>query len=761
MIPSIAGGTNGTNGVEDDDDFGDFVFSTPSPSHAPSLRAAITAVDEDWGDFYASPLGSSGSQTHSSLPLSPPFDPFSGASLRHPSPPGSSQLSGKVWEKPKGAIPLSIFGEEDAEEPEPLERPGVFENGFASYSFSSHSSRDPTRKLNDLFESLYGEAGSGKEQEDDFDEGSWEFKDAFSAYTGPKLMDGEDDSLSGLKMAVSANENGGNQVDASRLENGWKGMEQFETNNQERIPGHTYHTHERLKDRSLGRNNSVTEKFHHELLPSFGNGNVSIGINGFKLEFPEYAIRNGSTEKIQADQVVLQPPAKREVKEVKNNLWDIDGLNISAYVNGKNNPYGSSEDHMERGTGIGKMDDSHIALTGIIHSLSENADRPNATFPSQSSINDVQEIDQHDKSSASVNGDIDIDQSDWEFQNAAETAEAGNVAFQDSRQNLSSELTSYTFVEFYHRLKEESLRLVVHHLIILQVPALPGATLEVKKINEEIQEAYGNMQETMASVDSGTGKKFAGHIDQLRNVIGTSDFKAVENEYGLSERLLAAENDLNAAVELFVHSSSVLHILRLASEEQQIFYIKAWSKLALACAQEVQLGAKILTESLDDNISKQLLSKGNKYFIALAEVFRVSKIMKATVRFYMPWLLSNLEDSSEILTWLEKGNQTWINSGLEETLKIISDDADLDERGLAKPLLESINLIDKVIPPTYLDPIFHHKHGVCKFYLLPLDKLPELKTVVWNGDCYITKLANFWANRISPDPPHLPPITPS
>ncbi|KAK8949922.1 hypothetical protein KSP40_PGU007201 [Platanthera guangdongensis] len=460
MIPSIAGGTNG---LEDDDDFGDFVFASPSSSHAPSLRAAITAVDEDWGDFYANPLGSSGSQTHSSLPFSPPFDLFS--------------VSGKVWEKPKGAIPLSIFGEEDAEEPEPLERPGVFENGFASYSFSSHSSPAPTRKLNDLFESLYGEAGSGKEQEDDFDEGSWEFKDAFSAYTGPKYN--PSNSLhKPICILFHKSDNSIVKVDASRLENGWKGMEQFETNNQERIPGDTYHTHERLKDRSLGRNNSVTEKFNHELLPSFGNGNVSIGINGFKLEFPEYAIRNGSTEVFIffSWMIVYIINTYLQVKEVKNNLWDIDGLNISACVNGKNNPYGSSEDHMERSTGIGKMDDSHIALTGITHSLSENADRPNATFPSQSSINDVQEIDQHDKSSASVNGDIDIDQSDWEFQNAAET--------------VSSELTSYTFVEFYHRLKEESLRLVVHHLIILQIPALPGATLEVKKINDEIQVCY-------------------------------------------------------------------------------------------------------------------------------------------------------------------------------------------------------------------------------------------------------------------------------
>lgn len=760
MIPSIAGGTAG---VEDDDDFGDFVFSSPSPFsfHAPSLRASVTAVDEDWGDFHASPLRSSGFQTHSSFSYPDPFDPLS----VDPSSPGSSQPSGKAWEKPKGAIPLSIFGEEDAEEIKQLESPGVFENGFASNFFSSQSSMRPapTGRLNDLLESLYDQSGSGKEQEDDFDTGSWEFKDAFSAYSaGPKLMDEGDDAIFGLKMSASENENGRSKIDANRLENGWKGMEQFETNNQERIPGDNFAIQERLTDRPLGHNHSATEKFHHEILPSFGNGDLSIGINGFKLECPEYTIRNGSTEKIQADQVeVLHPPEKKEVKEGTDNQWDIDGLNIFTYVNGKKNSNGSPEDHIEHSKGIGNMDDSPVALAGIIHNLYENADRSNVTLPSEIPINNVQGIDQNDNSHAHVNGDIDIDQSDWEFQNAPEIAEAGNVASHDSEKILSSESTSYTFVELYCRLKEESVRLVVHHLVVLKVPALPGATPEVKKINEEIQEAYGNMQEMMTSVDAGTSKKIAGHIDPLLNVIGSSDFKAVENEYSLSERLLAAEKDLNAAVELFVHSSSVLHILRLASKEQQLFYIKAWSKLALACAQELKLGAKIWTEAIDGNISKQLLSKGNKYFIALAEVFRVSKIMKATVRFYMPWLLSNLEDSTEILTWLEKGNQTWINSGLEETLKTISCDAELDESGLAKPLLESIKLIDKIIGPAYLDPIFHHKHGVCKFYLLPLDKLPELKTVVWNGECYITKLANFWANRISPDPPQLPPITPS
>ncbi|KAL0919274.1 hypothetical protein M5K25_011360 [Dendrobium thyrsiflorum] len=770
LFPSLAGGTNNING--DGEDFGDFVFYSPSSSfHTPSffpypnptLLSTGAANDEDWGDFVASELGSHSLQPQSSSPFSPPFD--------------SSPPSSKAWVKPKGAIPLSIFGEEEAEEADlvTLEGSGGFENGFGSYSFSTHSSSRPATsgKLNDLIEKLYGQIDvGGKEDGDDFDDGSWEFKDAFSADARTKMDEGGG-TVFGLEMVMDANENGRSQVLVNRLENGWKGMEQINMDGEGLID--IFSASEKLTNMSLGHNHSVRDKVLDEMLPNFGNGTSGSSRNGFKIDFPENGIINGFTEKIQYDQAdLLNTPENQEnfqitfymmdayfqdIKEVEWNMWNFDDLSISS-ANGKKNLYGSSEDHIEHNIGAGKMDYSPVALTSIIQAPYEKTDSPRARLPSLNPIGNGQEIDQLGKSSAHVNGDIDFNQMEWGSQNPAETGNAEKIVACESGQSLSSESTSCTLVDLYCRVKEESLSLIVHHLTVLKVPALPGATPEVKKINEEIQEAYGNLQEMIASGDACTSKQIASRINELLNETRTSNFKVAEQEFHLSERLLAAEKHLNAAVDLFEHSSSVLQILRLASREQQLFYINAWSKLASACAKELQLGSKIWTESLDCNISKQILTQGNKYFLALGEVYRVSKILQATVRFYMPWLQSNLEDSNEIVTCLEKGNEAWINSGLEEALQSISSNMDLDDKGSAKLLQESINLIDKFNEQTCQDTAIHRKNGFCRFSLLPLDKLPGIKTVFWNGDCYITKIANFWANRISPDPPELPSIIP-
>lgn len=753
LFPSPAGGINSING--DDDDFGDFVFSSPSSSHTPSFPYSTPTTlstaaenDEEWGDFVASQLGSHPLQPQSSSPSSPPFDPL---------PPSS-----KAWVKPNGAIPLAIFGEEEEEETDPveMESSGIFENGFGSYSLSTYSSSRPATagKLNDLLEKLYGHVDAGgKEEGGDFDEGSWEFKDAMPSDARPMMEEGGGVAI-GLEILTAANENGRSQVFVNRLENGYKDMEQFNMDGQKGLADH-----EKLTNRPLGHNRSVTDKALHDILPNFQNGTLSSGTNGSKIEFPEYATINGFMEKIQGDQTELlhSTEEQKDIKEVEWNMWDFDDLNISAYANGKKNLYGNPEDHIEHNTGAGKMDYSPVTRSSIIQNLYEKTDSPRAALPSQNSVNNGQEVYQLGKSSADVNAVMDFDQFDWEFQNAAEIGEVEKIGAHESDQGHANESTSYTLVDVYCRLNEVSLSLIVHHLVVLKVHALPGATPEVKKINEKIQEAYGNLQEIITSDDACIDKQIASGINKLLNVMRTSNFRTVEQECHLSERLLDAEKHLNAAVDLFEHSSSVLQILRLASTEQQLFYINAWSKLASACVEELQLGAKIWTESLEGNISKQILNKGNKYFLALGEVYRIIKILKATVRVYMPWLLSNLENSNDIVAFLEKGNAAWINSGLEEALRSISSNMDLDDKDLAKPLLESIHLIDNVNVPTFQDTASQHKNRFCKFSLLPLDKLPGIKTAVWNGDYYITKIANLWANRISPDPPELPSIMPS
>ncbi|XP_057513364.1 uncharacterized protein LOC130795337 isoform X2 [Actinidia eriantha] len=117
--------------AEDDDEegFGDFTFAS-YPNHVVHSdqmngrkSTADNDDDDDWGDFVVSPLRSQFSNAQSARNTSgasKPFDPF-GFFADQP-----SQSTGSVstraesektqWVKPKGALPLSIFGDVEQEE---------------------------------------------------------------------------------------------------------------------------------------------------------------------------------------------------------------------------------------------------------------------------------------------------------------------------------------------------------------------------------------------------------------------------------------------------------------------------------------------------------------------------------------------------------------------------------------------------------------------------------------------------------------------
>lgn len=146
----------------DDDEFGDFNFVA---SAAPDQQE-----DDEWGDFVATSLQSD--------------QGFSLFVENSPDP-----IRPKGWEKPKGALPLSLFGDEETEEePEPvLDGGSLFgSNGFRS---SSKFEKDGAG-LKDLIASLYvqevkdPDLGGG---EDEFDEGGWEFKEASSMGNGTQV----------------------------------------------------------------------------------------------------------------------------------------------------------------------------------------------------------------------------------------------------------------------------------------------------------------------------------------------------------------------------------------------------------------------------------------------------------------------------------------------------------------------------------------------------------------------------------------------
>ncbi|CAM0950278.1 unnamed protein product [Alopecurus aequalis] len=161
--------------LDDDFDFGDFTFASAAPQPAPPSPqpAAFAAFDDDWGDFVASSLGSN--PDGESAPTTPPTD----------------KSAAGAWEKPRGPLPLSMFGDDKEEEDEGPPMPPPTSTATAHQRTPSFESKGLRAvDLKDLIVGLYGsqpppataapEASTPEVAEDDdgFEDEGWEFKAA-------------------------------------------------------------------------------------------------------------------------------------------------------------------------------------------------------------------------------------------------------------------------------------------------------------------------------------------------------------------------------------------------------------------------------------------------------------------------------------------------------------------------------------------------------------------------------------------------------
>ncbi|RWW54155.1 hypothetical protein BHE74_00039280, partial [Ensete ventricosum] len=197
---------------------------------------------------------------------------------------------------------------------------------------------------------------------------------------------------------------------------------------------------------------------------------------------------------------------------------------------------------------------------------------------------------------------------------------------------------------------------------------------------------------------------------------------------------MSAGKEASAAMELLEHTTSVLHILALASREEQRAYIDVWSSMAVACVQELQHGAEVLKKSVQAQTLMQIVFRvvnifppgkisfpaDAKYFIALGEIYRVTEVLRASMKLYKPWILLNCGSSSELSTSLDKCAEAWTILGLEESLKTFSNANDAEYAGLAKALLASIRVICDLDLSHYS---FNHNRRICKLSLFSMEEL--------------------------------------
>lgn len=595
--------------LDDDLDFGDFTFA-PAPTTQPPLAgpgpAAFAAFDDDWGDFVAG-------------------GPGSGAGPA--APPASS------WEKPRGPLPLSLFGADDDDQEEEAPPPTATAHRSAPL-FTADAPRPAD--LKDLIAGLYGSqpppaagpADAGTQEDADGDEGfgddDWEFT---AATAGP---DDQDGGGRGHEGGIGMVEDVTKPLSTDQED--WSSFASVDENlNHVHQTSDIIQTHE-----SLGECVKA---------PTYSPANNSAILNLYK-------------EREQADAIHI----------VQSSAESVQGSSDFFSDNEVKSSFEADEDHSSRSTG----------------------------------------------------DDI--------------------------------------LIEFYHRLREESLAVISRHVKdprdAQKVSTHSDEQCKATEIEKGIQELYEKLK------DSSLPEGFCTEehplkdvcITDLLNYIKEEHLKDFEHEYCLAKKISRAIEDMDMAVELYKHSISTLDALKLSSKEVQGDYIGAWYSMLLPCAQELQHGAALWQESCRANVCDRVISEGGHYFIALGEMYRVAQILYFSLQCFKPWVLAVPGMLSKMLSCLDSCTNAW-NSGLEMALTMVVDSKRIDA-SVAIALMESIKNITKLEVPN-LQKNIPDNNMQCTLTLLPTSLVPGLKVVMWNGNHCFVKVANLWANRISPDPPQL------
>ncbi|XP_077218270.1 uncharacterized protein LOC143852651 isoform X2 [Tasmannia lanceolata] len=551
---------------EEDEGFGDFKFvSYPSTSlhsnHNPKEE------DDEWGDFIENPLQFSQIRPPNTLS----FDPFPTFQkpILDPIFPESNPTHHELEinsaplgvEKIMGALPLSIFGEEE-EEPSSIDPSLDALDGFSLKPAAKNGSSFVG--LNDLIANLYGQTEqirAEKEQNfnDDFDEDGWEFKDAFSGTP-----------------------NGGG-------------------------------------DFGVGIENGSNAK----LVDGIANFSTS-DVDSSKKEWNIADLLGAELKEVK------EPMSNGDIQGMEKKLEDCQRApQLYAFSNGKLDSFDLSNAHdgffhkptPTVGNGINGFDfSSGIAPKDImpnLYSQTEQTSAANSNIkPAGSGFSSVQ-LGLH---SNLANNDDDVDENCWEFKDALSEIGVENVntglGTVDMYRNISTESKLEKIVHFYSRLKEKSHFLSVHHLEDLKgakdAAILSREEAKAMALNEQIQSVYEKLQAENTVYGKNHQEKHPPRnigVNELLEVVKDPDFHALELEYCLSKRISLSEEDLTSAVGLYEHAISMLHIMTLGSMLDQSTYISAWSKMISVCARELQHGAMIWMQSLQNNVHAQIFSQ--------------------------------------------------------------------------------------------------------------------------------------------------------
>lgn len=401
----------------------------------------------------------------------------------------------KQWEKPRGAIPLSIFGDEEKQEEEEDGPPVLI-----THSFGARDAISPNLEMsvnfgsgggfNDLILNLYGQneqikTGEGlssgsADGNGGFDDNCWEFQDAETRgrnddYSNEQIKTGE-----GLSSGSAA---GNGDFD----DNCWE-FQDAETRGGD--GDYSINTGEGLKLDLVDKDGDFDEnslEFKDAFSETgFRDGDFVKEQNFFEMsgfEAKENTVKSElQKEWIAADTLWAEtkaPPSDfgfQGSKEMLENQGKTQSPSFSS--NGKeesNDVFAAQNGFCHKlttftGNDINSFNPgSTNAFSNFISNLYNQAEQTPLRYAQRPTENGFSSSGSNLNSSV-VNGD-----DDWEFKDSFSEAktENQNSGFEavDSNAKFSADLKLNDFEDFYSRLKEESCILVHRHVDVLKVSA--------------------------------------------------------------------------------------------------------------------------------------------------------------------------------------------------------------------------------------------------------------------------------------------------
>lgn len=384
------------------------------------------------------------------------------------------------------------------------------------------------------------------------------------------------------------------------------------------------------------------------------------------------------------------------------------------------------------------------------------------------------------------NNDDDLDSSGWEFKDAFSKPNSkptvhnfgisgGHGLDQTDQCTNSLEASDDKLRElavFYTKLRTESHSFALTHLSSLEEALLVATkfnNVEVAAtITKEIQAAkkkLGEANDLLKPCKIEEHQLKNASIEAMLEHLQHSSVHAFESVFNLSLLISSAKEDLRAAVDLYIHTVFVL-ILISTSVKDQAAYLNVWTTMTSVCATELGHGFNVWSRALNANVNMHILThpQGKSYYASLMEVFKVSEILRSSVKLYRPWMLLNPDQAKDISLNLTNCMAAWVESGLKEavcnSLANYNIENPLSSTTLKNidDILKGVESMEQIHLANALCSAVRENQQVCRLSLLPAKVFEGFKVADWSGQYYFLALANLWANCVSCEPPQLPVI---